>query len=331
MKHASVPSVRPPHRQRGAALLLAMMIVALVATLATAMVWQQWRAVQVESIERARSQASWILSGALDWSRLILREDKDMAFDHLGEIWAVPLAEARLSTFLAADKENNSDGGPEAFLSGVITDAQARFNVRNLVVMQQQQQQTPSGGQSAPQPAAVKAQVEALERLCISLNLPTSIAQQLAAAMVRTQAPTPEASTPLEPQNVQQLAWLGIDPASLERLRPYLVVLPAADTKLNVNTAPAELIAAVGKLEPGTAGRLVRSRPFKSMEEANKVISPAALDPALLDVKTGFFEARGRLRLDRRIIEETSIMFRAQNREVKARTRYRESMRELSG
>ena len=59
----------------GAALLTAMIIVALVATLAGAMVWQQWRAVQVEAAERARTQSAWILSGALDWARLILRED----------------------------------------------------------------------------------------------------------------------------------------------------------------------------------------------------------------------------------------------------------------
>ena len=62
-------------RQRGAALLTAMIIVALVATLAGSMVWQQWRAIQVEAAERARTQSAWILSGALDWARLILRED----------------------------------------------------------------------------------------------------------------------------------------------------------------------------------------------------------------------------------------------------------------
>ena len=120
-------------RQRGAAMLLAMLIVALVSSLAATMVWLQWRAMQVEVSERARSQAGWILLGALDWARLILREDgRTQGADHLGEPWAVPLAEARLSTFLAADK-NNTDDAPEAFLSGQIADAQARFNLTNLV------------------------------------------------------------------------------------------------------------------------------------------------------------------------------------------------------
>src|SRR5450755_2208353 len=120
-------------RQAGAALLTAMIIVALVATLATSMIWQQWRAVQVEAAERARTQSAWILSGALDWARLILREDaRNGNIDHLGEPWAVPLAEARLSTFLAVDK-SNTDDAPDAFLSGAITAAQARYNLTNLV------------------------------------------------------------------------------------------------------------------------------------------------------------------------------------------------------
>ena len=100
------PQIRQRTRQRGAALLLAMIIVTLIATLAVSMVWQQWRAVQVETAERSRSQSAWILSGALDWAGLILKEDARPSaaqVDHLGEPWAVPLAEARLSTFLAAD------------------------------------------------------------------------------------------------------------------------------------------------------------------------------------------------------------------------------------
>ena len=119
--------------QRGAALLMALIIVTLIVTLAGAMVWQQWRAVQVEAAERARVQSAWILTGALDWARLILREDaRTGGADHLGEPWAVPLAEARLSTFLAADKDNTDDA-PDAFLSGSISDEHARYNLANLV------------------------------------------------------------------------------------------------------------------------------------------------------------------------------------------------------
>ena len=126
-------------RTRGAALLTAMLTVTLVATFAAAALWQQWRAVEVEAAERARVQSAWVLIGALDWSRLILREDARAGAggaDHLAEPWAVPLEEARLSSFLAADKNIASDaleGLPDAFLSGRIVDAQSKLNVRNLV------------------------------------------------------------------------------------------------------------------------------------------------------------------------------------------------------
>src|SRR5256885_5596700 len=70
-------------------------------------------------------QAAWILLGALDWSRVVLAEDArtSLQVDHLAEPWAVPLQEARLSTFLAAQNNvSQVDDGmadmQDAFLSG---------------------------------------------------------------------------------------------------------------------------------------------------------------------------------------------------------------------
>ncbi len=123
-------------RQSGTALLLAMLAVALVATLTSSAAWLQWRQSEVETAERARVQSAWLLAGGLDWARHILREDGlTGVVDHLGEPWAVPLQESRLSTFLALDPNNNADPtlGAEIFLSGQITDLQSRLNVFNLI------------------------------------------------------------------------------------------------------------------------------------------------------------------------------------------------------
>ncbi|MCC2634183.1 MAG: gspK, partial [Ramlibacter sp.] len=121
---------------RGAALLAAMLTVTLVATFAAASLWQQWRSVEVEGADRMRVQSGWILGGALDWARLILREDARAGnADHLAEPWAVPLQEARLGTFLAADRNVSVEGSDadNIFLSGQITDLQAKLNVTSLV------------------------------------------------------------------------------------------------------------------------------------------------------------------------------------------------------
>ncbi len=51
------------------ALLLAMLVVALVATLTSSAAWLQWRQIEVETAERARVQSAWLLAGGLDWAR----------------------------------------------------------------------------------------------------------------------------------------------------------------------------------------------------------------------------------------------------------------------
>jgi len=308
---------RHGHRQRGAALLTAMIIVVLIVTLASSMVWQQWRAVQVEVAERARTQSAWILSGALDWARLILREDARGTVDHLGEPWAVPLAEARLSTFLAADA-NNTDDGPEAFLSGSITDAHSRYNVTNLVDR--------AKGIVDPREFA------AFERLCQNLGVDASVTTLIANGLRDALAPAGSGTgnAPLLPESVAQLSWLGVDAASLELLAPYIVILPKV-TEVNVNTASAEVLVAVIKgNDHATAERLLQVRqrtPFEDMAKFEAQVASLKPLTARLSVKSEFFEVRGRLRLADRVLEESSLVQR-NGRQVDVLRRERVASRE---
>jgi general secretion pathway protein K len=308
----AVSSAAP--RQRGAALLTAMMIVALVSTLAGSMVWQQWRAVQVEAAERARTQSAWILSGALDWARLILREDaRNGGIDHLGEPWAVPLAEARLSTFLATDKDNTDDA-PDAFLSGAITDAQSRYNLTDLV----------TGTGVDP------LEMASLQRLCETVGVSADVALRIANGMrdaspilppqagasgaASAPARVAPADPPLLPRSAHQLAWLGIDAESVHALEPYVVILPER-TFVNVNTAPREvLVAAIEGLDLATAERIVQSRqrvPLKSLADL-QALAPALPQGSFARIAVGssYFEVRGRLRLGDVVLEQRSLVQR---------------------
>lgn len=298
---------------RGTALLLALVIVALVATLAAAMVARQQRALAVEAAERARAQSAWVLAGALDWARLILREDaRQGRVDELGEPWAVPLAEARLSTFLAA--ERGSSDGPEAFLSGAIHDLQARLNLRNLV------------GQDG-EPDAL--QLAALTRLCALLGLPPSLAPRIAGGLAAAQrADDPEA--PLPPTRLAQLRWLGIDAATIERLQPFVTLLPQRSA-VNVNTAPREVLAAaVPELDLGGAERIVQRRaraPYRTPQEFAAELG-RDLGDTLDTLATGssHFEVVGRLRLDGQVFEERSIVQRSGRGNVATLLRERRSL-----
>jgi len=307
---------RSAPRQRGAALLLAMLVVTLVATLASAAMWQQWRASEVETAERQRLQAGWILTGALDWARLILREDargnqnNDNA-DHLGEPWAMPLEEARLSSFLAADRENSADDVLQAFLSGEVIDMQSRLNFMNLVQM------TGSG-------ATAKAEVSepdmmAFTRLYEQLDLPlpeltAAVDELLSTTNLALNDPLPS-RTALTPRKLAHLGWLGIGPGSLAALEPHVAVLPERTT-LNINTAsPQALAASMPRLDMAQAQRLVTERqrtPFKTLADASSLF-PALTDQlsgSLHGTRSRYFEVRGRLRLDDAVIEERSLVVR---------------------
>lgn len=299
---------RRARRQSGAALLAAMLTVMLVATFSAAALWQQWRAAEVEGAERARVQAAWVLIGALDWSRLILAEDgRAGGPDHLGEPWAVPLEEARLTSFLSAEKNvssDNLDGLPDAFLSGRIVDAQSKLNVLSLV------------DNNKPSLASVAVFV----RLFGLLGLPVSELNQMTTGLVSALSTGTDAASgggdagnaPLMPQEVSQLVWLGLSPSTAKALEPYVTILPVK-TALNLNTASAEAISAsMESLPIATARQLVEKRtrnPFKQVSDASEGL-PTPFNSVQHTINSSYFEVYGRLRLDRTWVEEHSLLQR---------------------
>jgi general secretion pathway protein K len=296
-----------PSRQSGAALLMAMLTVALVATLASAALWQQWRAIEVESAERSRVQASWILQGALDWARLILAEDgRKGGSDNLTEPWSIPLEPARLSTFLAADRSDAllADQSSSAFLSGQMVDLQSRLNVRNLIVADKVHGPTR----------------DAFVRLFNALNLPRQELDAMVSALLLAQqagnaSQGPAIQAPLMPQVLEQLVWLGLSPGTIVQLRPYVTVLPEF-TKVNLNTASAVVLrAVVSDLDMAGAQQLVQKRdnkPWETLDEFNSVAGLTAkpLDAEMVAIQTRFFEVRGTLELEGQPLHEIALMQR---------------------
>ncbi len=299
-----------PGRQRGAALLIAMLTVTLVATLSARALWQQWRATEVESAERTRVQSTWILNGALDWARLILREDaRAGGADHLAEPWALPLQEARLSTFLSMDA-GSTETARQAFLSGRISDLQARLNVANLL-----------DGERLSEPG-----MQAFARLFEQVGLPQEELTRLGQQLLR--AHTGGEGAPLQPRRVEQLVWLGLSPATVARLTPFVTLLPDL-SPVNINTASAEVImASVPGLSLADARRMVAERDNAHFQTLLDSRLPAAVTAAApqgqLAVASRYFEIRGRLRLDTATVEEISVV---QRDGLTVRTLWRERAR----
>ncbi|NUZ05618.1 type II secretion system minor pseudopilin GspK [Piscinibacter koreensis] len=330
-------------RQRGAALLTAMIVVVLVSTLAGAMVWQQWRAVQVEAAERTRTQAGWVLSAAVDWSRLILREDMRIpGVDSMMDVWATPLAEARLSTFLAADQQQNIEEVAEGFISGVITDAQSRFNLTSLI-----------DANGTPDPIEATTLNQLCERIGLGADLGRFItsrwvdaslgagaigvgdaasavpgtpgsadAASAVTSVTGAGAPALGASStrpvvsdnpPLLPRAVAQLTWLGVSPQAVRALEPYVVILPRR-TLVNINTAPVQLIASMfPTIDTARAERIAevrQSTPFRAAGQLQPFLEGVPAAMSRFGFESAFFEVHGRLRLGERVFEQRTLVER---------------------
>ncbi|MEP6502579.1 MAG: type II secretion system minor pseudopilin GspK [Betaproteobacteria bacterium] len=314
------PPLRSRARQTGAAILLALLIMTLVATLAAGMVWVQWRGIEVESAERARGQGEWLLNAALDWGNLILKSSirGGQKEDDLGQPWATPLAETKLSSFLSADGSHSEEGGPEAFLSGQITDAQSKYNLYNLV----------NDGSGKPN------EIVRLQILCTAIGVSPDVANTIASGMRSSWTAQQSAKTGgdqrdatnavLMPIEVENLTWFGVDPAVVKQLQPFVQLLPAsAVTEINANTAPAEvLMAALPGISRAQAQQIILRRqasPIASLSDVWAALNVSNAkewpnpDPGPknnVGFKSFYFEIYGQLRYEQHVIRERSIVYR---------------------
>lgn len=304
--------------QQGAALLAAMLTVTLVASFAATALWQQWRAVEIETAERSRVQTAWVLTGALDWARAILREDaRAGTTDHLGEAWAATPPETPLATFFAAARvaAGGADALPAGGLSIRLVDLQSRLNVRNLLEDNQVSQ----------------VDLRCFSRLFELLELPQAELAAMAEKLRLASDPPADTASgavrPLMPQRVEQLVWLGLSPGSVARLAPHVSLLPSR-TPVNLNTASAQVLyACTPDLALAQAERMVMERqrdPFGTLDDAmRRTGGNVRLSETRHSVTSRFFELRGRLRTEGAAVEERSLLERTEL-DVKALWRERD-------
>ncbi|MFO1305268.1 MAG: general secretion pathway protein GspK [Burkholderiales bacterium] len=114
---ATPPACRP---QRGAALVLAMLVAALAATVAVALAAEQQRWLADVGNRRDQVQAQSLALAGVQWARQILADDaRSSTVDFLGEPWSYPLPPTPIA--------NGS-------IEGRIEDAQGRLNLNNAAL-----------------------------------------------------------------------------------------------------------------------------------------------------------------------------------------------------
>lgn len=289
-------------KERGAAVIVALMVVALAAAAAGAMVHQQHLRARQTEAARDYEQARWLLRAGVQWARAILAQDaRDSRSDHPGELWAAGLPPSRIE---------------QATLAGEITEAQGRFNLNNLV----------RDGKASD------VDRETFGRLLRALGLDAELAHAIVdwldadsepsgragaedAQYLRGASPYRAANRPMS--DVAELYLVrGCDAAVVARLLPFVVALPRP-TPVNVNFAPPQvLMAVVPGLTLAEAMELARERavrPFRDRDDFRARLPRPQLKAREEDitVQSDFFVVRGRAELGAALVRVEALVERA--------------------
>jgi general secretion pathway protein K len=270
-------------RQRGVALLTAILVVAVGTILAANLLWLSTLDLKRTSASLSIDQGLQYALGAEAWVGDILQQDLEDSSesDHLGEAWATQIDPLPI------------EGG---FIVGSVTDLQGLFNVNNLVTLH-----------GEPDELAI----EQFKRLLGLLEIDEYLAESISGAVVDWIDPDSIPSFPyggeddsyarMDPQyhvangmittSSELMAVAGIDAEVYTRLAPYVTALPMG-TRLNVNTAPQIILASLSEdIDLNTAELLLNERGdanFPSVQDSFQGLVSEDILPRLDGVSAHF-------------------------------------------
>jgi len=273
----------PAAKQRGMAIISALLIAAVVAVLAGAMLTRQTVFTRSLEAEQLRIQGQWLLQGGLERSRQLLWDarQKDV-LTRLDQPWA------------------RAQGG--AF-EGRIEDEQGKFNLRNLVNREQVDTE----------------QLQSFERLCRLIGVDPAVSRRISQRVIASYEPP--AKYPML-RSLDELSGIeGLDPLVLQRMQAYISVLPGP-TWVNGNTASAEVLSAVvPQLSLSQAHGLVAERDsgqwfINRGDFVNRLHLPqVAVDSVQVGITSEWFRVRGQARREQRRVSLDALLHRPEDRQ----------------
>lgn len=246
----ALPGGRRAPAQRGAALIVALVVVALVALLAVTLSGDFLLLFRRVENQQHSEQAYAYLLGAEGVARAGLLQDlrEDKVHDHLAEPWA-------------EEQKFPTDYG---WITGRLIDLQGRFNLNNLAGGTPRQ-----GGHSLSQERLIRL----LQTLALEEPLRPEEAQALTEAITdwidgddnvsglggaesqyyaEAEPPGRPANRPLA--SASELMYVrGMTPEIYRALAPLVTVWPVRGGSININTAPPQVLASIntaGQLQP---------------------------------------------------------------------------------
>ncbi|MDH5189806.1 MAG: type II secretion system minor pseudopilin GspK [Gammaproteobacteria bacterium] len=303
-------------KQKGIALITAMLIVSLVVIIAATLTTQQELDIRRTGNVLAQEQAWLYATGVEDWAKGVLKQDaKNSKHDFLAESWTIPLQPIEV------------DGGQ---LNGLIEDEQAKFNLNNLVK---------DGKASLPD-------MERFKRLLTALELDTNLVQAIVDWIdVNQETSFPNGAedqfysgqdisyrTADRPMgDISELRLIkDITGEIYRKLAPYVTALPEY-TSININTAPEPVLMSIAEgVTASGASSIVTDRAesgFETIEAFSKhnALAGLTLEQAGLSVDSQYFRLSSTVEISSSIIKLDSLLARKSTGKVFTLARKRRS------
>lgn len=333
--HCLQSKLGPGHRQRGAALIVAMLVFALCAAIAVAMSREFTLFSQRAGNLFHSEQAYAYLRGAEELATLVLVMDYDQdqgretPRDDLKEDWARPPEPFPLD-----------EGG---WWYGSLEDLQGRFNLNRLIGMPAQDRQKVTGVErfTADQAQFIRL-LQALEDVEVSEQEAISIAESIADWLDPDSAVSPNgaeddyyfsqtpayrvANRPMSSAS-ELRAIANMTPEIFIQLSPWVTVWPQTPEPLNIHTAGLPVLRSINSdddlspLSEADAQTLWQQRDesgFEDLEEflANPVFEGKKIDKVapLLGESSKYFRMSARVEIAGRELQLYSVLRRAERR-----------------
>jgi general secretion pathway protein K len=296
-------SKRP--KNRGIALITAMLITALATMVAANLAWDNALDVRRTMVLLNRDQAIQVALGAESWIISILHQDlEDSQTDHLAEIWATELPGLPIE-------------GGEVF--GAVQDLQGRFNVNNLI-----DQNGEVDEESLEQFRRLLLAIGLDQRFAgiaadwldndIDASFPDGAEDSIYTGMI---PPYRTANQTLS--SVSELAALeGMDKLTFNALEPHITALPGR-TNINVNTATGAVLQSLDENMTITdVENLIAEREAGGFTDIansfSSLVTPDVINK--LDESTQYFQLKVVVRIDTVRITLVSLLQRGPRGDV---------------
>jgi general secretion pathway protein K len=281
----------PRRDERGVALLLALLVLALLVALILEFDAEARREYRDAAAFRDNFKATILTRAAVQAARAVLQQDllRDKQagkfYDATTDLWAFPIQKYAIG---------------DGLLTAQIEDERSKLNLNDLA--------------TAGDPTARKVKILRVKRLFEFLQINPDLVDAIVDWVDSDDVPEPAgaetlyyqslrpayraANAPL--QTVHEIKLIkGMTPEIVEKLVRYVTVYPQeGDSRVNINTADVLVLQALDpRITQAMAGEIVQSRPFSTIQDLDRAGSFAEIGKQLrllnvYDVKSNIFSAR---------------------------------------